>query len=182
MRRKTFDGLLTIVGFTMTAVMIVAGVLLMWGASYANNTVHSQLSAQHIYFPASGSSELASPKIGPYLNQYAGQLMTNGGQAEAYANHFIAVHLQGIGNGKTYSELSAAAMASPKNTALEAQVQTVFQGTTLRGLLLNAYGWWQIGQIALIAAICAFVFGAIMLVLSILGLLHWRRVEATAEI
>jgi hypothetical protein len=46
------------------------------------------------------------------MTQYAGQLMTNGAQAETYANHFIAVHLKGIGGGKTYWQLSAESLAN----------------------------------------------------------------------
>ena len=83
-----------------------------------------------------------------------------GQQAQVYANDFINVHLGEIGGGKTYSELSAAAMALPKGspayTAAEAKVQTVFQGTTLRGLLLEAYGFSLIAAIAFWCAIAAF--------------------------
>ena len=61
-------------------------------------------------------------------------------------------------------------------------MESVFQGTTLRGLLLNAYAFWQIGQIALYAAIAAFVGGGIFLVLSIIGFLHMRRTPAEAEL
>jgi hypothetical protein len=53
------------------------------------------------------------------------------------------VHLKVIGGGKTYSELSAESLTRPKNAALAAQVQAVFRGTTLRGLLLNAYAFWE---------------------------------------
>ena len=112
----------------------------------------------------------------------SGQLMTTGAQAETYANHFIAVHLKEIGGGKTYSQLSAESLANPGDAKLKAQVETVFQGTTLRGLLLNAYAFWQIGQIALYAAIAAFVGGAIFLALAILGFLHMRRTPAEAEL
>jgi len=108
--------------------------------------------------------------------------LTNGKQAETYANHFIAVHLKEIGGGKTYSQLSAESLANPGNAKLKAQVDTVFKGTTLRGLLLNAYAFWQIGQIALYAAIAAFAGGLIFLVLSILGFLHMRRTPAAAEL
>ena len=70
------------------------------------------------------------------------------------------MHLGEIGGGKTYSELSAEAMALPKGspayTAAEAKVQTVFQGTTLRGLLLEAYGFSLIAEIAFWCAIAAF--------------------------
>ena len=61
-------------------------------------------------------------------------------------------------------------------------VATVFQGTTLRGLLLEAYAFWQMGQIALYAAIACFVLAAIMLVFTIIGFVHWRRTPADAEI
>ena len=47
---------------------------------------------------------------------------------------------------------------------------------------MNAYAFWQIGQIALYAAIAAFVGGAIFLALAILGFLHMRRTPAEAEL
>src|SRR5690242_14022234 len=63
-----------------------------------------------------------------------------------------------------------------------AQVQTVFRGETLRGLLLNAYGFWQMGQIMLIGAIVAFLAAAAMLILSLFGIAHRRHVPAEAEV
>jgi len=116
------------------------------------------------------------------MNQYGGQLMTTGAQAETYANHFIAVHLVKIGGGQTYSQLSAKSLAQPKNTALAQQVQTIFRGETLRGLLLNAYGWWQMGQIMLISAFVAFGAAVVFLVLSGLGFWHLRRTTPQSEI
>jgi hypothetical protein len=108
--------------------------------------------------------------------------MTDGAQAQVYANDFIGRHLFLIAGGKTYSQLSAEAMAQPKNTTLAGQVQTVFKGTTLRSMLLEAYGFWQLGEIALIAAIASFIGAALMLILSILGYLHLRRTAPEAEI
>src|SRR5271165_3752617 len=124
MRRRTFDALATAAGLLLVAVLVVAGVLLTWGHSYAKNQVTSQLSAQKIVFPTTNSPEF---KILPAANRaqmakYAGQAMTNGAQAETYANYFIGRHLFLIGGGKTYSQLSAEALAQPKNTALAAQV------------------------------------------------------------
>jgi cytochrome oxidase assembly protein ShyY1 len=63
-----------------------------------------------------------------------------------------------------------------------AQVQTMFRGETLRGLLLNAYGWWQIGQIMLVAAIVAFSAAGLFLILSGLGFWHLRRATPESEI
>jgi len=51
---------------------------------------------------------------------------------------------------------------------------------SLRGKI--TYAFWQIGQIALYAAIAAFVGGVAFLVLSILGFLHMRRTPAEADL
>ena len=116
------------------------------------------------------------------MRQYGGQQLTTGAQAEVYADHFIANHLKVIGGGKTYAQLSAEAIAKPADTALAAQVATVFKGETLRGLLLNAYAFGTMGTIAGIAAIAAFIAAAVMLILSGLGLIHARRTTPGTEI
>lgn len=184
MRRRTFDLITSSVGVLLTVLLLVAGALLIWAYTFVNNQVTTQLTEQQIVFPAANSDAIKSlpPADAAAMTQYAGQQMTNGAQAETYANHFIAVHLKEIGGGKTYSQLSAESLANPTNAKLKAQVDSVFQGTTLRGLLLNAYAFWQIGQIALYAAIAAFVGGAIFLILSILGFLHMRRTSAEEEL
>jgi hypothetical protein len=184
MRRRTFDALVSAAGLLLVVVLAVAGVLLTWGHSYANNQVASQLSAQKIVFPTTSSPEF---RILPAANRaemgkYAGQLMTNGAQAETYANYFIARHLYLIAGGKTYSQLSEEAMAQPKNAALAADVQTIFRGTTLRSMLLEAYGFWTFGQIALIAAIASYIAAGLMLALSIFGFVHLRRTAPETEI
>jgi hypothetical protein len=182
MRRKTFDLLLTTGGLVVAIVLIVAGGLLMWGHNFANSNVRSQLAQQQITFPAKGSSALASPKIGPYLNQYAGQQLLTGPQAKAYADHFIGVHLSEMPYNGVYSKVSAAAMAQPHNTQLSSLEATVFQGTTLRGLLLEAYAFWQMGQIALIGAIVSFCVAGVLLVLTAAGFWHLRRTNPADEL
>lgn len=184
MRRRTFDVLMVVAGLAIAVVLVVGGVLLTWGHSVVADQVHSQLAAQRIYFPAAGSQELkALPAAdADAMRPYAGQLMTDGAQAKVYADHFIAVHLKGIGGGQTYSQLSAKAMSEPDNAKLAGQVQTMFRGTTLRSMLLEAYGFWQLGQIAWVAAIVAYAGAGLMLVLSALGLVHLRRVPVAAEV
>ena len=181
MRRRTFDALAVGAGLVIAALLLVAGGLLTWGQSFVNSEVRSQLAAQKIVFPASNSPEIKAPEFAA-MHQYAGQLMTTGAQAEVYADHFIAGHLKDIGGGKTYAQLSAESLAQPKNAALAAQVQTVFRGETLRGLLLNAYGFWKMGQIMLVAAIAAFAAAGLMLILSALGIAHLRRAAPEAEV
>ena len=182
MRRRTFDALLTTSGLLVAVVLLVAGGLLTWAHSFVSDQVTNELSSQQIFFPAAGSPALASPQIKPYLEKYAGQQLTTGAQAEAYANHFIAVHIAEMGGGKTYAQLSAAALANPNDTKLAGLVSTVFRGETLRGLLLNAYAFWKMGQLAMYAAIVAYVGAALMLVLSLLGFAHLRRVPAGQQL
>jgi hypothetical protein len=50
--------------------------------------------------------------------------------------------------GLTYAQASAQARANPTNAKDAALVQTVFQGTMLRGSLLQAWGWGQVGDYA----------------------------------
>ncbi len=179
--------ILTAGGAVLVVVLLTAGVLGLWGYSFANSNVHNQLAQQQITFPPAAA--FAHAKVGteiepvmiPYIEKYAGQPLTTGQQAEAYADHFIAYHLQEIGGGKTYSQLSAESIADPTNANLAAQVETVFKGTTLRGLLLEAYAFWTFGQIALVAAIVSFVLAGIMLILTVLGVLHLRRVPEDQE-
>ena len=184
MRRRTFDAVATIAGLVLAVVLAIGGGLLLWGHSVVNTDVHNQLAAQKIVFPVASSPEIkALPAAdAAAMKQYAGQLMTTGAQAETYADNFIAVHLQGIGAGKTYSQLSALSMAQPKNTALADQVAAVFKGTTLRGMLLNAYGWWQMGQILLISAVVAFCAAALFLILAGFGFWHLRRATPESEV
>ncbi len=184
MRRRTFDAMATIAGLVLAVVLAIGGGLLLWGHSVVSTNVHNQLAAQKVVFPTANSPEIKAlpASDATAMKQYAGQLMTTGAQAETYADHFIAVHLVKIGGGKTYSQLSGAALAQPNNAALQAQVATVFKGTTLRGMLLNAYGWWQMGQIILISAIVAFCAAGLFLILSGLGFLHLRRAAPESEV
>ncbi len=182
MRRRTFDALLTVGGLIMAIVLVAAGGLLLWAHNFVNDQVSSQLTVQNIYFPEKGSDSAKDPAVAKYIAPYLGQQVTNGEQARVYADHYIAAHIDAMAGGKTYSELSTASRANPDDAELAGLVQTVFRGETLRGLLLNAYAFWKMGQIALYGAIAAFAGAAVLALLSILGLLHLRRTPATQEV
>ena len=129
---------------------------LFWGNSFIHDQITTELTSQQIYFPAANSAAItALPNASDQtaMNQYGGQQLTTGEQAKVYANSFIAVHLSEVAGGQTYSQMSAKAMANPTDQKIAGQVATLFKGETLRGLLLNAYGWWTIGTYALYAAI-----------------------------
>jgi hypothetical protein len=184
MRRITFDTIASGIGLLLAVLLLVAGGLLYWAYDFTNSQVQQQLTAQQIIFPAADSAAIKAlpPDDASAMKAYAGQLMTTGAQAKTYADHFIAVHLKEIGGGKTYAQVSAESLAHPGNAALRVQADTLFKGSTLRGLLLNAYAFWQVGQIALIAAIVAWVAGVITLVLVALGFWHRHRTPAEEQL
>ena len=185
--RATLDRLISFVGLLLAVVLLVAGGLLVWGNVFIENEVHDQLAAQKITMPTdeTGLAQLPAEDKAA-LDPYAGQQMTTGQQAKAYADHFIAVHLEEAAGGKTYSEVSGEYLAQCSDPAaaksasceqLASQKATLFQGETLRGLLLYGSAFATMGTIAGYAAIAAF-FGAILfLILALLGFQHARRVR-----
>jgi hypothetical protein len=187
MRRRTFDALLATGGLVVALVLAVAGGLLVWAHNFADSNVHDQLVQQKINFPAAAAIKAQNDaEITKYVTPYAGKQVVTGQQAEVFANHYIAVHLAKTADGKTYSEVSSAFLKMQPTDANYAQVgqqrQTLFMGETLRGLLLNAYAFWKMGQIAITAAIVSFITSGVMLLLSALGFWHLRRVSPEAEV
>ena len=198
MRRRKFDGIVSAIGAGMTVFLLVAAGLLNWGYSFADQSVAEQLSGQKIMFPAADSESLkALPEEDrAVIAPFAGLQLTTGEQARAYAMHYIGSHVKNIAGGKTYSEVSGAALAknaeakaNPGNTALAeeaatlmGQRQTLFMGETLKGLLLNAFAFWQVGQIAMYASIASFVGGLLMLILTIMGYAHLRKTPSETTI
>jgi hypothetical protein len=184
MSRKVFDKLASSAGVLIVVVLLVAGGLMTWGHSFVNSNVRSQLAQQQIFFPPKAA--FAHPKAGteitpsmiPTVSQYAGQQLLTGQQAKVWANDFMAVHLSEMPYGGVYAKISTAARANPTNKALAALETTSFQGTTLRGLLLEAYAFSEVGAIMLWGAIASFVLAAVMALLVGLGLAHAARTSA----
>jgi hypothetical protein len=193
LKRRTIDSVLIAFGAVLTAALVVAGALLTWGANFAGNYVDDELSSQHITFPPAADLEEEGRTD---LLKYAGETVDTGPEAEAYAS-FIDGHLQKIAGGATYAELGApetaakdavkAATASGadqatiaglqgKADAVTGQRNTLFKGETLRGLLLTAFAWATVGRIAGYAAFGAFLAGAVLLALVLLGLRHHHKV------
>jgi hypothetical protein len=190
--RATFDKVTSWAGLLLVAVLLAAGGLLTWANSFVGNQVHDQLAQQQITMPTSktGLDQLPAADRSA-LQKYAGQSLTSGPQAKAYANHYILVHLNEAAKGQTYSEVSGQYLqqcSDPKAAATQACQdlgglrQTLFMGNTLRGLLLYGYAFATIGTIAGFAAIGAFAAAAILLVLVGFGFWHSRRASHTVAV
>jgi hypothetical protein len=193
MKRRTFDKILTLVGVGLSVFVFVAAALMNWGYSFTNDTVKTQLSAQKITMPGSTNNSKEDAATTAFFKDNGGKLMLNGKQAQMYADHYIAFHLASM---PTYADASianraaqGALSADPTNADLKskadtaaATVETVFKGESLRGMLLNAFAFWQIGQIAKIGALASLVGGILLLILSIAGWVHLRRTPEHATI
>ena len=193
LERRTIDSVLIGVGVVFALCLFVAGALLSWGAGFSDEYVGDELASQNITFPPAEALEAEGRTD---LLEYAGEDVTTGEQAEAYAS-FIDGHLAGIAGGLTYADMGdvvteaeAAAEAAVAEGASEAEVaelegevaaasgqrDALFKGETLRGLLLTAYAWGTVGSIAGYAAIAAFAAGVLMVILVALGLRHHHKV------
>lgn len=178
--RRAIDKVFILLGTAMTAVLLVGGILAWYGYHFATSTVTSELTSQKVFFPEANSTAIKSlPAIDQeQMNKYAGQQLVNGAQAKVYADNFISVHLGEIAHGQTYAQVSTAAMADPTNQALQIEKSTLFQGETLRALLLgDGYAYWTFGMIAKYVAIAAFIGAGVMAVLVWLGLQHLGKLK-----
>lgn len=168
---------LTPIAAGAAAGMIVLGIVSIVGGSYDHEVVHEQLAPQKIFFP--------KPAEYPDLKQYEGQQVLSGTQARAFANDQLGPDLNKVAGGKTYSQVSEEWIAGGmKSAKLAEERTTLFTGETLKGLLLGAWGWAQIGSIAILAGILLIVIGAILFLLPMLNWwLNLRRepVEAQAN-
>lgn len=178
--RKAIDKILIMLGIATTAVLLVIGALAWYGSSFATGMVKSQLSAQHIYFPARDSEAYKALPVSDQqaMEPYLGQQLVDGQQAKVYADNFIAVHLSKMADGKTYAEVSNEASQNPSDQKLQTLKATLFQGETLRGMLLGSgYAFWMFGMIAEYAAIAAFVGAIVMSLLVALGFRHLAKLR-----
>ena len=193
MKRRTFDGLASLIGLMLAVILLIAAGLLNWGASFASNSVKSQLSAQTISIPGATNNPKESADVTKFFADNADKIMSTGKQAQMYADHYIAFHLAGMPTYESASSANRAAgaalAADPTNADLKAKataagavVDTVFKGTMLRGTLLTAYAFGFIGTIAGIGAVATGIMGILFLLLALLGYMHFRRTDESTAI
>jgi hypothetical protein len=197
MKRRTLDLMFSVGGLALAGLLLVMGIVLNSNANFAKDYTRNQLAAQQISFKPADKLT-AEEKEAACLVQYAGQQLSTGKQAECYANEFIGLHLTSIGGGKTYADLgepqaalreqvAQAEQAKAANLAdlqkqlaeVSAQRETVFKGETLRGLLLTSYGFSEFGRKAGQGALAMYLGAALLLLLSLAGLVHAFRTPAS---
>lgn len=200
MKRRTLDTIFAVGGFVVAALLIVLGVIIANEASFANNYVKEELGAQKISFATVDKLTDAEKgwKAGSTcLVTYAGQALETGAQAECYAKYYIREHMHALAEssgfpGATYATLGASradlttqltAAKTKGDTAAVADLQkkldaatslrsTLQLGESLSGMLLTVYGFSVISDIASVAVNVLYALAALMVLLSIAGLVH----------
>ncbi len=189
MKRRTLDLIFSVGGLLAAVLILVLGLVLQNQANFAKNYVHDQLAQQKIVFTPAAA--LKADENDPCLKTYAGQPLVTGAQAQCYANHYIGVHVTLVNGGKTYSETSAQARAlqaqlaalpdqssaqakqlAAQVAATQAKATTLFQGETLRGLLLTSYGFSIFGERAQQAAWVCYLLALVLFLASVAGFIH----------
>ena len=168
--KKTVNYIFTKLGLITITLLIILSGLSWYGYKFITDSVRNELTSQKIYFPAK-DNQFFSPTEFPDIQKYAGQIVDDGPKSKAYADSFIKKHLEKIGGGKTYSEISAASLADPTNEVLTQQTQLMFRGTTLRGMLLTSgYGYWTMGIIAMYISVASLIGAGMTAIVVLLGM------------
>lgn len=179
--RRLVDLMISWAGAVVALALVALGAAAILGGTFALDNVRDRLEPQNISFPPASAM---SPEEKAGIGEFAGQKVDTGTEAEAFSR-YIGGHLTQVNNGATYAETSAAARAEgiPEDEAaeLQAQADTLFRGETLRAILLNAYGWWTVGQITMWAGIGAVVAGLLLAVFVGLGFFHARQARRATE-
>ena len=193
MNRKSFDKIASVIGLLLAGFLIVIGGILQYGGNFATDQVAAQLEPQAIVIPAENGDPKVTDDVKKFFADNGEKVMTTGKQAQMYADHYIGFHMSEM---PTYAAASGANRAAagalaadPTNPELQAAarqasgtVETVFKGETLRGMLLNAYAFGTLGQIAMVASYVSFAGGLIFLILALLGFAHLRRADTDSII
>jgi hypothetical protein len=177
MDRKAWDKLISTSGVIVAVLMLALGTVAIFGGNFGRNNVRDELELQKISF---APADALTPEEREVAGDYAGEQIVDGNGAKAFSE-YIGLHLEGVNEGKTYSETSSEARAldenDPRKAELDAAVQTLFRGETLRGLLLNAYGWWTVSTLTFYAGIGMVIGGIVLGILAFLGFRHARKVS-----
>lgn len=153
---------------------VLVGAAAIFGGTYAHGFVTDQLEQEKITMPTSAAiSALDDQTSRDVLSKWEGQPLTTGPQAKAYADNFIWQHMKKASNGRTYQQLGDDIKKAQSEGKSQDEIKKLqdtrtssFQGDSLRGILLSAYGWWLVGSIALWAGIALAVIGVILLALA----------------
>lgn len=173
---------------TMAIAALGLGIFVVWMGGFIQNNVRDELASQQISFSAADVLSDEEKAI-PGILDNAGKKMETGEQAKVYSE-YILLHMTESATeagyaGATYATLGGEQrklrtdLATAKETGDQATIDaaqakldtvtnlrnTMLTGSNLRGNLLSAYGWDNVGFGVRIAGIVIIVLGLVFLLL-----------------
>jgi hypothetical protein len=194
MDRRAWDQIVSGAGAVVAVVLLALGAAAIYGGNFGRDNVKDELRPQNITV---APADALTPEEAEVIGQYAGERVDTGPEAKAYAD-YINIHLndpEGSMKGLTYSEwgavqgelraqIEATDSDDPALADLETELaaadsarDSVFKGTTLRGLLLGAYGWWTMSTLALFVGYGLVAGGILLGIFAFFGFRHARKVS-----
>jgi hypothetical protein len=180
---------------TLAIAAVVVGGIAVGMGMFVRGNIQEELTSQQINFPAAADLSEHEAAI-PGMVEYAGEPLTTGNQAKAYSE-YIGLHMSESAEEAGYpgaayatlgapqralrAEVAAAKEANDEEALAEAQAKldavtalrnSMLNGNNLRGNLLSAYGWDNVGM-GVIAA--GAVIWAIALVFFLLYFFEKRK-------
>lgn len=174
---------------------LILGIAAIWLGTFINGNVEDELEAQQITFPTEDRLTDAERAIDGMVEN-AGEPLRTGEQARIYSE-YILLHMNESAATAGYAGATYATLGTPQRE-LRAEVQaaqdagdeaaleaaeaelnqvntlrnTMLTGSNLRGNLLSAYGWGNVGNGVMIAGIAVLLIG---LIFALLFVMEWRR-------
>jgi hypothetical protein len=174
--------------------LVVGGIAFGMGRFIQDN-IRSELAAQQISFPPEAGLSDAERQI-PSIVENAGQPLTTGNQAQVYSE-LIGLHMRQLAEAAGYPDATYASLggvqrelraavaeateADDEDALEEAQAEltavtnlrnTMLTGSNLRGNLLSAFGWDNVGTGVTVAGAFILALGVVFFVVFIY---EWRR-------
>lgn len=179
----------------LTLGALLLGIAAIWMGFFIRDNIQDELQAQQISFPAEENLTDAERAIDG-MEENAGEQLDTGSEAKVYSE-YILLHMNESAEeagypGATYAtlgsvqrelraEVQSAQEAGDEAALEEAQAEldevtqlrnTMLTGSNLRGNLLSAYGWGNVGDGVLYIGIGILVLA---LIFALLFLFEWRK-------
>jgi hypothetical protein len=176
-------GRVQLLWLTLFGVALVAGLFLLWMGNFVRDNIRDELSSQQISFPTADAMTEEERAIDG-MTDHAGEQLETGNQAQVYSE-YILLHMRESAEEAGYPDATYATLGGPQRearaavtaardagdeaalTAAQADLDAITQlrntmltGSNLRGNLLSAYGWDNVGVGVMIA-------GGVIIVLAI---------------
>ncbi|WP_412739347.1 hypothetical protein [Krasilnikovia sp. MM14-A1259] len=146
--------LMAVVGVVMAG----AGPVLMLQGAQEQATIKHELAAQKIAFPSD------TAQLPDALKRYAGEKVTSGSDAKAYAD-LISAQVAQVTGGKTFAELSAQPAAGGRTDEKLVQAQqAALAGESMRASLLSSYHAEQVTWLVIGLGVLLMAVGAVFAV------------------